>query len=111
MPCTEGEEIAVFRRPPDGPWPTDGGVQCFARLSRQFHIFLKYCLLSTSCRFFLIFENRLLTTRRVKAYKPLTDEDGGAAGADDLLRSDVSLETAGFVGVICWKAVILLVWF
>ena len=53
----------------------------------------------------------LLTTRRVKAYKPLTDEDGGAAGADDLLRSDVSLETAGFVGVICWKAVILLVWF
>jgi hypothetical protein len=63
------------------------------------------------CRFSLIFENRLLTTWRLRAYKPLTDEDGGAAGADDLLRSGVSYETAGFAGVICWKAIVSSVWF
>jgi len=53
------------------------------------------------------FGGGVLTTSSARAYKPLTDEDGGAAGADDLLRSGVSLETAGFAGVICWKAVVL----
>jgi hypothetical protein len=39
-------------------------------------------------------------------YKPLTDEDGGASGADDLLRSGVSVRNGRLVGVICWKAVV-----
>ena len=46
-----------------------------------------------------------------KAYKPLTDEDGGAAGADERLRSGVSNETAGFVGVDCRKVIVSLVVF
>ena len=48
----------------------------------------------------------MLTIPRVRAYKPLTDEDGGASGADERLRSGVSNETADFVGVICREAVI-----
>ena len=53
----------------------------------------------------------MLTTSGARAYKPLTDEDGGASGADERLRSGVSDETADFVGVICCKAVISSVWF
>ena len=45
----------------------------------------------------------MLTTRSARAYKPLTDEDGGASGADGRLRSGVSNGTAGFVGVIAGK--------
>jgi hypothetical protein len=45
----------------------------------------------------------VLTTRSPRAYKPLTDEDGGASGADGRLRSGVSNGTAGFVGVIAGK--------
>ena len=43
----------------------------------------------------------VLTIPSPRAYKPLTDEDGGASGADERLRSGVSNETADFVGVIC----------
>jgi hypothetical protein len=48
----------------------------------------------------------VLTSSVCRAYKPLTDEDGGASGADDLLRSGVSRRNGRLVGVICWKAVI-----
>ena len=45
----------------------------------------------------------MLTTSRGKAYKPLTDEDGGASGAGGRLRSGVSHETADIVGVIAGR--------
>ena len=46
-----------------------------------------------------------------RAYKPLTDEDGGASGADELLRSGVSKRSCGLGWGNCWKAVVTLVGF
>ena len=78
-------------------------------LSQEFYTGPNAPLKSATCRFFLIFGKGLLTSSSGRDYKPLTDEDGGASGADGRLRSGVSHETAGIVGVICWKAIVSLV--
>ena len=52
-----------------------------------------------------------MTTSEGRAYKPLTDEDGGAFGADGRLRSGVSRRNCRLCRGDCWKAVVSLVIF